>query len=411
MLLGLATLLAIRPAFGSSSDGRKFYMLVVAEQPDTAAKPVLPTPAQPVYYVAYDTGYIEAGDAIGGEHPPGPAVVAQALHQTLAAQGFRPGTVQSPPSVALFYSWGLLNVDSHEIRSSDRLGLNLKARIALVASSEYARLMEQDILDRRQPVWVRTPILNYRERDLMDFARDERYFVVVSAYDFAALSRGETKLLWRTKMSTRSVGVTMDEAMPALLGAGGPYVGRNLRETANLHAPLVPAWSGAAVGPGGQETAPPPATVSQVDERFLQDLVAREHLEFSGERFEARPNNGSRPAAATSAPAAQSLLPAALASRVDAYQREKSALQEGLAAQVKAHSPGTDTRQAIDAFNQENAPRIQALAREREAIRDELSRLAAASTDPAAGKSLSALLQEFTADVRQLDAPAGAAGK
>jgi capsule polysaccharide export protein KpsE/RkpR len=73
--------------------------------------------------------------------------------------------------------------------------------------------------------------------------------------------------------------------------------------------------------------------------------------------------------------------------------------------------PGTDTRQAIDAFNQENAPRIQALAREREAIRDELSRLAAASTDPAAGKSLSALLQEFTADVRQLDAPAGAAGK
>jgi hypothetical protein len=211
-------------------------------------------------------------------------------------------------------------------------------------------------------------------------------------------------------MSTRSVGVAMDEAMPALLGAGGPYFGRNLRETANLHAPVVPTW-GEAGRPGGQEATPPPAAVPQVDERFLQDLVAREHLEFSGERFEVRPNNGSRPAPAPSAPAAQSLLPAALASRVDAYQREKSALQEGLAAQVKAHLPGTDTRQAIDAFNQENAPRIQALAREREAIRDELSRLAAASTDPAAGKSLSALLQEFTADVRQLDAPAGAAGK
>jgi capsule polysaccharide export protein KpsE/RkpR len=89
--------------------------------------------------------------------------------------------------------------------------------------------------------------------------------------------------------------------------------------------------------------------------------------------------------------------------RIKAYQHEKSALQDALTARIVTHTPGADTRQAIDAFNQENAGRIASLTREREAIRDELARLAAATTDAATGKSLNTLLKEFADGVQEME--------
>ena len=68
-------------------------------------------------------------------------------------------------------------------------------------------------------------------------------------------------------------------------------------------------------------------------------------------------------------------------------------------------------KRSIDAFNQENATRIAALTTEREAIRNELAKLAAANTDVAAGKSLNALLKEFAAGVQEMETPSSPASK
>jgi hypothetical protein len=154
-----------------------------------------------------------------------------------------------------------------------------------------------------------------------------------------------------------------------------------------------------------------------LDHGYLDDLIHREHVEFSGElpafaepaKHITVTTAGGKPAAP--AVAAESYLPPALATRIHAYEQEKAALQEALATRIKERTPGADTRQSIDAFNQENATRIAALTTEREAIRNELAKLAAANTDAAAGKSLQTLLQEFAAGVQEMAPPAGPASK
>ena len=229
----------------SAGDGQKFYMVVVAEQANPAAAPALPSPDHPACYVAYDAGYIEAGDPIAGEKPPPAAAVAQALRATLASQNYLPATSPSAPSLLIVYHWGLIRRDSHQIRSTFRIEPNLQARLALVATTRQAGDIENFLMDRRlgriNPAFRVPRFLSMPERDLLDLARDDRYFVIVSAYDYAALTRRETKLLWRLKVSTRSPGESMAEALPALLSGGAPYFGRNFKDAQTLKAPLFPA--------------------------------------------------------------------------------------------------------------------------------------------------------------------------
>jgi hypothetical protein len=395
----------------SAGDGKKFYMVVVAEQTNPEAKPALPTPDHPAYYVAYDAGYIEAGDPVAGEEPPSAAAVAQALRGTLATQNYLPA---SAPSLLVVYHWGVIRPDSHQIRDTFNIQPNLKARIALVATSRMAGEMENFLLERRMgrinPAFRVPGFLAIQERDLLDLARDDRYFVIVSAYDFAALTRRETKLLWRLKVSTRSPGESMAEALPALLSGGAPYFGRNLKDTQNFKAPLFPAGLAGTGASTTQESLPPPEAARQLDESYLHHLIHEEYLEFSGDIFSGDKGGNYPPPTAANA-SGESFLPPALAARINAYEQEKSTLQDALTARIKERTPGADTRQAIDAFNQENAGRIASLTKEREAIRDELARLAAANTDSAAGKSLNTLQKEFAAGVQEMETPPNPASK
>ena len=407
----LSRTLAALMAAGLAADARaytwggKMDMTAVAEFGDPAVTPALPTAQQPVYYVAYDGGYIEAGDPIAGEHPPTPATIAQTLAAALASQHYLPASGGPAPSLLLIYHWGRLNRDTTQIRNSMHLQPNLLARIALVAPPKYARRMEEDLLDRRQPVSMHIPILDPRERDLLQLVADNRYFVVVSAYDYASVTQNAAKLAWRLKLSTATAGVAMDKALPTLLRGGATFFGRSLDDTQYVREPVAPEGRVDVGVPEVGALLPPPGVTRELNPQYLHGLIERDHAPFTGESsaFE-RPEETPAPPAANNAGTA--FLPPALAARLHAYEQEKAALQETLAVVIKQHTPGPDTRQVIDAFNQTNTQRIAALTAEREAIRDELARLAAANTDAATGKSLQALQQEFAADVRQLAAGA-----
>jgi hypothetical protein len=58
---------------------------------------------------------------------------------------------------------------------------------------------------------------------------EERYFVVLMAYDFQFMKREKKpKLLWVTRLSIRTPGNNFTEALPALAVAGAEVYGRNL---------------------------------------------------------------------------------------------------------------------------------------------------------------------------------------
>lgn len=65
---------------------------------------------------------------------------------------------------------------------------------------------------------------------LVDELFSSSYFVVATAYDYAALVRKERKLLWRTKMTVNSLGVNMVESLPPLIASAAPYLGIETRD-------------------------------------------------------------------------------------------------------------------------------------------------------------------------------------
>jgi len=385
--------------------------VAVAEQTDRGAALAPVSPDHPVTYVARDGGYIEAGDAIAGVKPPTPEAVAQGLRLALATQGYRPAADGAAPSLLLTYHWGLIRpvryamYDSYlhatngtrlPFEESPRLRQDstLKARIALVAPTDLAR----DTRDRfvginhvTTGVYVTGPM-----RDTLQVALYSRYFVIVTAYDYAALAQGETTTLWRVRLSAADNAANADQAVPTLAAATGLYLGRALRRAETGRISFFTA------DPAGTPAPFAPTAENAPVRTLIDKLLAREHAAFSGEPGadydDFKPASPARTAFT---------LPPELARRVAAYQQEKAALQAALADRLKDRASGDDTRRAIDAFNTENAGRIAALARTRETLRDDLARVATARGG-AADKSLDALLREFAADARDLNAPATA---
>jgi len=416
----LAFQVAQAGSVGETPPGRgpQIDAVVVAEQTNQGAMVAPPAADRPISYVAYDAGYIEAGDPIAGQKPPTPAAVAQSLRNVLAAHGYQRAPAAVAPSIVLVYHWGSLNKVSFAIKSFTRINPNLKARIYLVAPTITAATVENFLLSRKSASNLNesAPVPGFLPshlRDALDLAQDDRYFVVVSAYDHEALSHREPTLLWRAKMSARSVSGDMFQVLPALIAGGGPFFGYNLPEARSFKTPLHPVGEAAA----GAASEPPsaPAVASQLDASFISKLVKKEHDYFSGEGAadpaEEGPRAGpDREAAASREPSQSSLTPA-LTRQIAGYQQEKFALQEALAARIKARPAGADPHEAIDAFNQENAGRIAALAKTRETIRDQLAQLAAANTNPAAAGSLNALLKEYSAEIQQLEPPSEVAAR
>jgi hypothetical protein len=174
---------------------RNLQMIVIAEQADPKAAPALPGSDHPTAYVAFDAGYVEAGDPIANEKPPAASAMAKALRQTLAAQGFQPATT-GQPQILLVYHWGLLNRDSHAIRNGPTIDPNLHARLALLTTTRQDGEIENFLLDHRlmgrtNPAFRTPGFLEFQYRDILDLTHDDSYFVVLSAYDYASVSRRE----------------------------------------------------------------------------------------------------------------------------------------------------------------------------------------------------------------------------
>ena len=266
-------------------------MLVVAEQNNPAA-PSHPTVAQSVTYVACDAGYVEAGDPIGGEITPTAAELSQSLQASLAAQGYQPASGSATPSILLTYHWGTIRRSSYRQSGSWEIDPNLRARLELVATSSQAGMIENRLLRekfgaRLNKNYPSPALLNFELQNILRRANDDRYFVIVTAYDYHALSRHEAKWLWRVRLSTRASGATMNTALPALLHGGEAFFGTQEPDTKTLSVPL------AFCPPSGVQSSETGMTGGP-DAEFVQELMQREHKEFAGEKIDRSANKRAR---------------------------------------------------------------------------------------------------------------------
>ena len=94
-----------------------------------------------------------------------------------------------------------------------------------------ARLLgySKEINDRDSPARFSGTGTNYE--DLIQDIEEERYYIIVSAYDFkAATQDGKRKLLWATRVSVRAQGNRFDEQLKTMLANAGQHFGQETHD-------------------------------------------------------------------------------------------------------------------------------------------------------------------------------------
>lgn len=184
------------------------------------------SPESPVYYMPVEGGYHQLGFSVGGETSPPPAELERAMTRALAVNGFLTAP-DHPPSLAIIYHWGSHNKpDPETARNFPELARKYRLERAMlvggvkfVLGTSFAMEWGESGADREEKMQF-----------LRDQANEELYYVVASAYDYAALARGERKLAWRTTMTVTSVGLAMKETLPPLIAGGAAFLGRQTVE-------------------------------------------------------------------------------------------------------------------------------------------------------------------------------------
>ncbi|HTZ21121.1 MAG TPA: hypothetical protein VMC06_09585 [Opitutaceae bacterium] len=244
-------------------------LTVITEVTDEGKKLPPVSPDHPAYYIAQSAGYVQVGDTYGNEKTLPADELDRILKKSLAANGYLPAKPPAqPPTLAVIYYWGtdnLLNDDNGAL-SPDQVARNILNRAALVGGEKFAKelatLFEQADamssavsagpgassddgsggspgsapmltpvnMDFANPVNL-FKMKSLKNEFLVDQASDDCYYVVASAYDYAAFAHKQRKLLWRTRMTVNSKGVSQTQSLPTLIISAAPYFGRDMPES------------------------------------------------------------------------------------------------------------------------------------------------------------------------------------
>jgi hypothetical protein len=201
-----------------------------------------PTPDHPSYYVPIAGGYLRKGAIFAGEAPPAQGELLRLASLELAKHGYQKASAAHPPDMIVVVHWGDMNPELVDVQlgsQNQELFFNDEDMINLVAGLTVPNIT--DNLEAEQTV-VRS--------------KENRYFIVITAFDYAATLREKRKVpLWQEKMSVQNTGpIKFDSVAGVLLEAGGPLLGRETR---------IPQQVSVAVAPEGSVLLGSPTVVDQ----------------------------------------------------------------------------------------------------------------------------------------------------
>ncbi len=191
---------------------------VVVDMSPEGRKVPHPSAEKPAYYLPVMQGYRQYGDFQAQDNLPTPHDIVHALAPELAKQNYLVMDGAHPkPDMVIGFAWGRIAPTDipNAVNQTQRYALSL-GRTAI------------DVM----------PLESYGHAEFMEATRDERYFIVVTAYAYGPFVREKKKvILWKAKMSLPSTGYFMADVVSPLAKAGGPEFGT---ETTS-HPKLVPA--------------------------------------------------------------------------------------------------------------------------------------------------------------------------
>jgi hypothetical protein len=189
------------------------------------------SPANPVYYTAISAGYRDLGGIIAGEKIPNKDEVLKTIAKVLAKQGYLPATDAHQPSLLLVWTWGTMNTDrwySGNPDDTDGRQINRNQLMRFMGAYKLG-MVSKDAHSAWQDEMFPMSGMLFRNADqdmIFELASEDLYVAAIAAYDYSAALRKEKTLLWTTKISCPSRGLSMPETLPAMLALAGPYIGR-----------------------------------------------------------------------------------------------------------------------------------------------------------------------------------------
>jgi hypothetical protein len=119
----------------------------------------------------------------------------------------------------------------HELINSELAIDDLEQGATENSIAYNARLLgfRQQLIKEQNTVTASSSGMSNDEISLKLLLTEERYFVILMAYDYRAMTKGaKPRLLWTTRISIRSPGNSFTAALPAMSRVAADYFGRDI---------------------------------------------------------------------------------------------------------------------------------------------------------------------------------------
>ncbi|MCZ6674940.1 MAG: hypothetical protein O7C75_18575 [Verrucomicrobia bacterium] len=117
-----------------------------------------------------------------------------------------------------------------EMNATADFGFNMAASETFAAGNRMTGFKKALMLGMEEVYNLDADITMREERLLQHLLLEERYYIVLVAYDFPKLQAGEVDPLWVTRYSIRSIGQSFGDAVTALNTVAGDYFGKNFKD-------------------------------------------------------------------------------------------------------------------------------------------------------------------------------------
>ena len=177
----------------------------------------VPDKDHPVYYVALTPDQPKGATTPAQPGQPARPAVLTKVAAALAQRFYLPTEPGHPPEIVLSFWWGTADPQLENFGTDDALeetSFNERNMDALVGAAKKQELM------------------SWHSKDLRAAMREERHYLIVMAFDYAAAVQKQKKILWITRASTPSASVTLADVIEPLIVTAGPAFGRE----------AAPAW-------------------------------------------------------------------------------------------------------------------------------------------------------------------------
>ncbi len=115
-----------------------------------------------------------------------------------------------------------------EMNATADFGFSMAARENSETGGQMSLFYKAQLLGMEE-AFIGSNVTRSEERLLKTLLDQERYFIVLVAYDYPKLKAGEAQPLWTTRYSIRAIGQSFEKAIEDLNLVAGDFYGKNLK--------------------------------------------------------------------------------------------------------------------------------------------------------------------------------------